>query len=181
MSTLRVNNIDNLGLDDVITNGVLESRALPSGSVLQVVSTTKTDTFSTTSAGSYADITGLTATITPTSTSSNILVLATVSHGDNGSNSYHLRLARGGTGIAVGNADGSRTQATSPAFAVVASVGQVAHLSHLDSPASTSALTYSVQLFINGGTKFINRSASDSNGTESFRGVSSITLMEIAG
>ena len=43
------------------------------GNILQVVSTTKTDTFSTTST-SYVDITGLSVSITPTSTSSKIFI-----------------------------------------------------------------------------------------------------------
>jgi len=43
------------------------------GKVLQVVSETKTDTFST-SSSSFVDLTGLTATLTPVSTSSKVLI-----------------------------------------------------------------------------------------------------------
>lgn len=57
----------------------LNSASLPTGSVLQVVSTAKTDTFSTTSAsGTFADITGLSVSITPSSASNKILILAEV-------------------------------------------------------------------------------------------------------
>jgi len=54
--------------------GKLASSSMPTGSVLQVVSTTKTDTFSTTST-TFTDVTGLSVTITPTSSSNQILVL----------------------------------------------------------------------------------------------------------
>jgi hypothetical protein len=54
--------------------GTLSSSRLPTGSVLQVVSTSKTDTFSSSSSGSWIDITGLSATITPTNSSNKILV-----------------------------------------------------------------------------------------------------------
>ena len=46
---------------------------LPAGSVLQVVQTVKTDTFATTST-SFVDITGVSVAITPSSTSSKILI-----------------------------------------------------------------------------------------------------------
>jgi hypothetical protein len=72
MSTLRVNNIDNLGLDDVITNGVVEKRALPAGSVLQVVSVTD-GTARTTTSTSYTSAT-ISVSITPTQSTSRFLV-----------------------------------------------------------------------------------------------------------
>lgn len=72
MSTLRVNNIDTVGLADVVTNGVLEKRALPSGSVLQVVSATDTTDRSTSSATFTSA--GISATITPLSATSRLWV-----------------------------------------------------------------------------------------------------------
>ena len=58
----------------VATVGTLPTARLPTGTVLQVRSTTKTDTFTTTS-GSYVDVTGLSVSITPTSATSNVFVL----------------------------------------------------------------------------------------------------------
>ena len=84
MSLLKVNSLQDLGADAVVTDGVIVSSALPTGSILQVVSTTKTDTFTSTST-SMVDITGLSATITPSSTSSKILVMASVASGNTGS------------------------------------------------------------------------------------------------
>lgn len=54
--------------------GVLPGSALPAGATKQVVQTVKTDTFSTTSL-THVDVTGLSVTITPSSTSSKILVI----------------------------------------------------------------------------------------------------------
>ena len=55
--------------------------------ILQVVSTTKTDTYSDSSAtGTLTTITGLTATITPSATTSKILIYVTLNYGANGGN-----------------------------------------------------------------------------------------------
>jgi len=149
-----------------------------SGGILQVVSTTKTDTFSTTST-SFTDITGLSATITPRSTSSKILVNITVSGiGTDVSNSGNTGfiLVRDSTPIAV--ATGGTTQFTgqlsrrsiaSTAFSLNSSAMT------LDSPATTSSVTYKAQGRALAGTLYINR---DGDNTAS---VSTITLIEVAG
>jgi len=53
---------------------------------------------------------------------------------------------------------------------------------YLDSPATTSATTYKIQIYNNNGsgTIYINRSQDDTNASNFPRGVSSITVMEIA-
>jgi hypothetical protein len=188
MSTLRVNNIDNLGLDDVITNGVVEKRALPSGSVLQVVSTTKVDTFSTAST-SLTTVTGLSASITPSSTSSKILVATMVPMGYQNSAAGAMAYATvfaGGSNVVVPDSPGSRT--TAP-FAVNYSNLNNANsrglwtfnFSYLDSPSTTSSITYDVRVRCSAGTLYVNRSDADTNDSSHPRGVSTITLMEIAG
>jgi hypothetical protein len=153
--------------------------ANPTSKIVQVVSTTLTTTF-TSSSTSFTDITGLTVSITPTLNTSKILVIASVS----GSNDVAVanggvRLARGGTGIFVGDTAGSRLSGQG-----LESIGTQAQvtlgLSVLDSPATTSATTYSVQLCNSGaGTFYINRSKSDTNNASNFRAASSITVMEI--
>ena len=173
MSLLKVNSLQDLGADAVVTDGVIVSSALPAGSILQVVSTTKTDTFSTTST-SFTDVTGLSASITPSSTSSKILVLVDISRAGNTSSSYDIRfnLLRNATIIGV---DGSST-ATSGIYANDGTASLAASLSFSDSPATTSTTTYKIQAQVTGGTGFINRNAS---GTNSYS--STITLMEVAG
>ena len=121
MSTLRVDNITDLGDDPVVTAGVVDSAGLPAGSILQVVSTTKTDTYATGSVAAGAfdiqDVPGLSVSITPTSTSSKILVSGTISiFGDTRPNFKVLRDGADITG-AIGDADGSRARLTSGQFA----------------------------------------------------------------
>jgi hypothetical protein len=150
--------------------------------VLQVVSTTKTDTF-TTASTSFTNITGLTASITPSSTTSKILVFASVSAcNDVGVTSGGVRLARAGTGIFVGDAASNRSlgqQVQPPASDRMMTLG----LSFLDSPATTSATTYSVQCAVSAstpGTFYVNRSKTDTDSDQYFRGASNITVMEIS-
>ena len=154
-----------------------------SGGILQVVSTTKTDTFTTTSS-SFVDVTGLSASITPRSTSSKIFVLATVSgNGTPSGTIMNTRLARGGTAIFVGDAAGGRTRS---GVAGLGPSGQDAIsfvVSGLDSPSTTASTTYSVQVANQGNssTVHVNRSSTDTNSASYSRTVSSITLIEVAG
>lgn len=150
------------------------------GKVLQVVSTTKTDAFTTTST-TFTDITGLSVSITPTASTSKILVLYNVS----GSQAVaaqiaQARLMRGSTAINVGDASGTRTQATSDPFSVAGPiVGTTVVGSFLDSPATTSATTYKFQIQTSGGTAYVNRTEDATDSTLRSRTVSTITVMEI--
>jgi hypothetical protein len=164
-------------------NQALASAQLPTGSILQVVSTTKTDTFSSTS-GTFTDVTGLTVSITPSSTASKVLVTFSAMVGaDFGAINPFLRLARDGTGILIGDAAGSRTRATDGRTNPLNSSSSYrASGIFLDSPNTTSAITYSVQVLRDaGGTFYINRTASDADNANIARGASTITVMEVAG
>jgi hypothetical protein len=156
--------------------------SLLSGSIKQVVSTTKTDTFSMTST-TFADVTGLSATITPTSATSKILVMFTTSIGnDPGNTTAQLRLTRAGSAIAVGDAAGSRTQAFFARLSGPSIYNSIpAHGSFLDSPATTSARTYAIQVKseISGQSVFVNRTSTDTDAATFARGISTITLMEV--
>ena len=88
MSELSVGSLSGLAANsyviDVAAGSSLDLSAgavLPAGSIIQVVSTTKTDTFSTTST-SFSDVTGFSVSITPTSTSSKIMVMASAQVGN---------------------------------------------------------------------------------------------------
>ncbi len=156
-----------------IISGKLPTTRLPAGAVLQVVSTTKTDTFSMT--GGFTDITGLTATITPTSATSKIFIivnLAVSSSAGAGLNAFNL----------VRNSTNISQPATTPTFAgtfcAYLDLGDnilPLAINFLDSPATTSATTYKLQMKTNTGTQYVNRrSSTDSAFT------STITVMEIA-
>jgi len=180
VSTLKVNNLEDLGADPVVTNGVIEKAALPSGSILQVVSTTKTDIF-TMSSSTFAAVTGYSATITPSSATSKILILADLFLNNRSDAQSQMRLLRDSTVIGSGDAAGSRITAFSGENGNIAAAAGVAGGTFLDSPATTSAITYSAQIRVNTGTVGVNTSLNDSDSSNNFRSSSTITLMEVAG
>ena len=151
------------------------------GGVLQVVSATKTDAFSSSST-SFTAVTGLSATITPSSATSKILVMVTLTGLINfTTQATYFRLMRGSTAIAIGDAAGSRTRASFQVGNLGSDHMAVGAMNNLDSPSTTSATTYSVELRVSGATGFVNRGVGDFDNTGYARTVSSITLMEVAG
>ena len=157
-----------------ITTGTLPSAQLPAGSVLQVVSTTLNTTFSTAST-SFTDLTGLSVTITPKSASNKILIFVT---------SYQSNSTTGGltTYNLVRNSTNICQPSTTPTFAGTAACYTSAadnifpfSISYLDSPSTTSATTYKVQMKSNAGTVYINQRVTADTAL-----TSTITIMEIA-
>jgi hypothetical protein len=151
------------------------------GKILQVKNAVKTDTSSINSA-SYADISGLSLSITPSATSSKILFFMSVSVGcGSDSNHVYLNMVRDSTNILVADTAGSRTSST--ALVNTAGLGQTgqASASYLDSPSSISALTYKIQWKNNGSTtSYVNQSTRDTaNSANDGRVTSQITVMEI--
>jgi hypothetical protein len=150
-----------------------------------VVQTVKTDAFTSTAATGFLDVTGLTATITPSSSSAKILIVAQVSASADAGDNFHLRLAGGNATTYVGNADGSKTRAVASVRGDTGTyeprLNLLAYsLVYLDSPNTTSPVTYSVQFTRHGGTVYINRTATDSNFGSVPRGASSLTAIEVA-
>jgi len=149
--------------------------------VRQVVSTTKTDTFSTTST-SYVDITGLSVTITPADNTNKILLVASFGQIDTNGTSRYIRIQflRDSTPIGVGDAASTRTQASIVQRVETSNSSQSAAWTYVDSPATTSAITYKAQMLINASTAYINRTATDSDDPLYSRGVCSLTAIEVA-
>ena len=155
MSTLKVNTIQpesgstiNIPSGNKLT-GVAGSIAAP-GSVIQVVSTTVQAQTTTTSQNTF-DATSTAATITPTSATSKILV--SVSSGLfwlNGSGGASATIYRNGSNIHPNNMYFVRTYPVTSPGSKIQTTGP---MSYLDSPASTSALTYTVYVVATwGGT-----------------------------
>jgi hypothetical protein len=158
--------------------------ALPTGSVLQVVSTTLQGTFSM-SGTSQVAITGLTATITPTSATNKILVMVTIGGYAQGSGQGRFILTRAGSTIsgAIGTTAGSRLSDTFTIAMGSSGVTQVTGgITYLDSPATTSSTTYGVTVSSNdaGQAIYINYSSLDTDNNGAQRNISTITVMEIA-
>ena len=158
---------------------------LPTGCVLQVVSATKTDTFSSTTTGSWLDVTGLSLSITPSSASSKIMVFGRVTGaGEATVTRMQMRLVRDSTAISVGDASGSRLQVSGGELYYGVENDSLLNSTafFLDSPATTSSTTYKIQVR-NGnsaGTITINRTRNDNNNSATPVATSSITVMEIA-
>ena len=162
--------------------GTIAAARLPAGSVLQVVSATLTSTVSL-SGAAYQDVTGLSVSITPSSASNKVLVFGFF-NGASADISY-FRLVRGATAICIGDAAGTRVQATGGGWGTGSNgTWDPATLpfSFLDSPATTSATTYKLQLGANSAIAYyVNRGPNDADSANSGRSASTITVMEIAG
>jgi hypothetical protein len=159
---------------------VAQLEAISHGKILQVVSTTKTDTFSTSST-SLTNITGLSITITPSATSSKILIFLSLSQiGMNADNWFFGDITRGGTPIGVGDAAGSRTQSSWAASTTGANRPDNCNWHFLDSPNTTSATTYQARVRVAGNTVYINRHSVDTDSPGYPRSVSSITALEVS-
>jgi hypothetical protein len=158
---------------------------------VQIVQSVKTDTFSTTPGAIWVDVAGLSASITPTSASNRILVTVDMKGaGSQDTSIIRSRLLRDSTPIYIGDAAGDRPRGMGQFYIASGGAGggfYIAQLggTFLDSPATTSTITYKVQI---GGdatssTIFINRTQGDrdSGGTVDSRIAASITVMEISG
>lgn len=181
MSTLRTSRLQNL-------NGVTYN------SVLQVVSVNKSNTFVGTSvqtgSGFFIDVPGMAATITPFFATSRILVTVSMYVGvTTAASGYQqcFRVRRNGTYPIIGDAEGTRPRVSGRInmYAINTYTMQMFTGNYLDSPASTAAQTYQIELggYTGSPIVYLNRSetfqvlANDYDGVP----VSTITLMEIAG
>jgi hypothetical protein len=148
------------------------------GGVLQVVNTIKTDSFSTSST-TFTNVTGLSVSITPSSSSNKILIIASVTGIGTDTASA------GATGFVLVRDSTNIAQATGASNNFTGqlsnrNLGGTAHtlnsaLAYLDSPATTSSVTYKIQGRAETGTLYINKDPDNTNS------VSTITVMEIKG
>jgi hypothetical protein len=155
------------------------------GKVGQVLSTLKTDTFSTAST-SPVTITGLSQAITPSATSSKVLIMVSLSAGVSNTDSdlALFALSGGNTATYTGDTAGSRKRTVHwvrrPGdSATVAATNMPMTLIYLDSPATTSAVTYNATAAAAFGTAYVNRSGIDTDAVTFARSASTITVMEI--
>jgi hypothetical protein len=134
------------------------------GKVLQVITATDTTTRSTTSSSFVTASNTLSVTITPSSASNKIFITCTCGIGmSNTAHTGAVTIFRGATDLGSGGSGMSYIKNA-------ADDGLPASVSVLDSPSSTSALTYQIYIKnLSGGTTYLNS------------GKSSITAFEIAG
>ena len=183
-----------------ITSGTLSNARLAAGTIIQAVTDTLTtaESWNSTSGGWQAiGTSGCEVTITPSSTDSKILIIYSCGglNSNNGSTpaTRILRAISGGasTNPLVATGVGSRlaAQTLSPGYVGgdlgSGEIGFDTGSHFLDSPNTTSAITYSIQW---GGrtdgavfTNYIGRTVTDTNGDYTARAVTVITAMEIKG
>ena len=179
MSTLKVNSI--IPVAGVPTGG--------GGGVVQTVQHVKTDTssFSISSGGTHDD-TNFAASITPTSTSSKILVQIMVNHATSSNQMGCFNLMCNGSVVdaAQGAASGSRARLTGSYHSEDTDKTQTVFMSFLHSPSSTSQQTYNLRWRHNSSstrTHYINRSDTDNNASGNGMGpraISTILLQEVS-
>tara|TARA_R100001463_G_C3497472_1_gene218688 strand:+ start:90 stop:680 length:591 start_codon:yes stop_codon:yes gene_type:complete len=175
--------------DGIVDTDMLAANAVTAakrgaGAILQVKQTLKTDVFTTTSYP-YTDVTGLSVSITPTSSSNKILILIQVTgDGTQSEARAGFRCFRdGNTAIGSGTASGNRVTGfgniyhPSDNHQIGSLVGSI-----LDTPGDTSSHTYQIQAsnLNNASTIYVNRSQGDDNQYYGMRSSSSITAMEVA-
>ena len=172
-------------------NGRIEGfsgTSMPTGSVIQVKSASKTDAGSKSNTQSY-DIPGLSVTITPTSASNKIFIIFNVNLQSGGSfGGDVVRLIRDSTNICIADANGSNIRGSNAVTRHDVGSGNYNYTGYstvntfLDSPGDTNAHTYKVNLYDDtaNNTVYINRDADGGTGSGLRRTVSTITVMEIA-
>jgi len=165
----------------VLTTAGVPASAMPAGSVLQVIQTAITAGFSTTS-GSAVDITGLTATITPSSSANKILVITNFFANGDSSPYPKFLLKRNGTTVFIGDAVGSSTRQSAGMTTGGSTNSEIISVAttYLDAPATIAAVTYQWQVSTFGSRAvYVGRSSysGDANGSSI---PSTITLMEVA-
>ena len=169
----------------------LPDSAMASGSIIQVVQALKSDSQTFTSSGSgndRYDITGLSVSITPSSSSNKILITYNVNvGGPNGGYRAFLHLMRGSTDIYRGDDASSRTRCSNFIYTRNDSVGHVASYQNtgtfLDTPGDTNSHTYKIQITTHnsgGNVYYVNTAGSNPSSTSGMNPISQIIVMEVA-
>ena len=165
-------------LADAVADGL--SAAGNAGIGSNVVQAVKTDTFAA-GGGTFQTVTGLSVSITPTSATSKLLVIADVKFSNTAARGVHMRLVRNGSPIYVGDASGSRIRASAESHGGDKEFSSDSTVSvFLDLPNTTSSVTYAVQTRTPAGDAVVNRSRNDGNLGDRGRTASSITVIEVS-
>ena len=158
----------------------------PYGKILQVQSTTRTDTFSEDLAQGAFSNDAITVSITPSNASNKIFITVTANIGCSTNAEVKFQIFKAGSVLtgATGDASGTNTRVTAMSDAVDGT-GQQTNVAgqFLDTAGGTSAITYSIRLGHGStGTKtiYLNRSHGNTSGTADSRATTTITVMEVA-
>jgi hypothetical protein len=170
---------------NVLTSNGTTWVSAASSKILQIVQTRKTDTFSSNS-NSYVDVTNLSVSITPSSVTSKFLIFCNLGINATNQNGGAPQILRNSTAIGLADSAGSRGRSSfagnghantnAGSGEIIQGISSII----LDSPNTTSLVTYKVQVFPNGSDLYVNRTVTDQDQNTRTRCVSDITVMEIA-
>ena len=168
-SELRVDKI--VPVDGVPTGG--------GGGIVQVKQTVvSVHTFNTTST-SKVDMTGMTVSITPKFNTSKILISSHLTYGGNNYN-FYCDLLRGSTRLFIPTSGNNACTMSLCGITNTTFQMQNASFQFIDSPSTTSATTYKLQVAVqSGGEFYLNRARRNSSVDASCS--STITAMEVSG
>jgi len=174
MSTIKTNAIQTVAGKPILNS---------TGSILQIVQTVKTDGYGQN--GGWTDVPGLSLNITPSSTSSKILIMCIIGcTSTNGTGSVAYRLYRNAVLIASGDPVNSSVGVLVRAAGMINSDhGASDSNTYLDSPATTSPITYKIQMLVQSGFgAYLNRDYTGNNTSEPYgsRTISTLTAWEVS-
>ena len=161
-------------------DGSLLTNVTAGGKVLQTQQTLVTAATFTTRSTSWTDLTGMTVSITPATTGSKILLTANFSFDTSSTTNFAaFKALRDSTDLSVGDAAGSRVQCAlwGASYSNQATVNR--SMTWLDSPSTTSATVYKLQIQMDAGTFYFNRTNTDTDNASFPRTISTITATEI--
>jgi len=162
-----------------LTSGAMPAARMPAGSIVQVAQTVQTATFST-DANAWDNITGMDVDITPSDSNNKMIVTYTINCASNAGQRFGVRLYRDSTALTYAASTGDRQAATSIGKSTQSTESEHHTITYIDSPATDVQVTYFLKCWTEGaGTFYLNRNESDSNQNDYYRGVSTITVMEL--
>ena len=184
--------IQSLGITDgTIVNADINASAAIAGTklsgagkVLQVVTTTLSTNLSVSAGSTPVELTGLTRTITPSSASSKILILWKINQANNNGNA-NIDLVKTISATSSNIGMGNSSQGGDPATISICTANMNNYWSFevggsfLDSPATTSQITYSFKVHSNDGTYTFHFNRTARNGGSDGNVISTLTLLEI--
>ena len=153
------------------------------GGIIQIVYVEKTDTWSSNTGGSFVDITGMSLTITPRSSSNKILICPSLNMVAETSHRHGFRILRGTAELHLAATAGNRRTVTSGQGNPPNSVMNYHYFTpYLDSPNTTSATTYKLQCIGEGSSTniYVNRTNNDGDNSDKFRFASAMIAMEVS-
>ena len=156
------------------------------GKILQVVQDEITAAVTISGVTTFTDVTGLAVTITPSSASSTVIISGVLRIGYQGGTGPSVRLMRDSTVIHLGDASGSEQRGlwSSSQLTTAVAEGEITSIPiyFVDSPATTSAVTYKFQLRNDnaGHTSYVNRTYATAQATQRARTASNLVAMEIS-